>query len=671
MPAEVFRLAPPQIELFLGRLWSGDGFVGAAGQMPFYATSSLQLASDVQMLLLRLGLVARVASKLLRYRYKGVLRERPAYTVHLVGDQSVRTFVARLGPHMIGRGDQVAAYRAYLDSVAPATSKDTIPPGVRAMVDDHRRAARLGWRELEAQSGVSMREFATRSSTRKQGFRRATIARLASFFESQRLREVAESDIYWDRVESIEPAGVGDVYDLTVDHNHNFVADGLIVHNSHSTAYASIAYMTAYLKAHYPIEFMAALLSCDIPGRNFKSKDALVEHLEDCRRMEIDVRPPDVNACDRDFKVQDGKIHFGLSAVKACGAGAAEAIVAARNAGGLFTSVFDFCERVDPQQCGRATIEALVKAGALDSLGGHRAACLAVLDRALQSGAAAAADRRSGQKGLFGDDEPATTAAPALPDVPPWSEKEKLAAEKEVLGYYLTSHPLAEFAPTLRMYCSHSTPSLAGLAHRDEVLLGGMLASIKYSHTKNPRQGGTNTKYAMWDLEDLDGIVRCILWPEQFAQHSALVQPDAIVAVKGKVDRRPGAEEINVIVDELIPLADLADRFSSGIVIRLSEAEHGERALEQLREILRGYPGSKKLRLGLDLAAGGQLWLESSSLRVEAHPELRQRIEALLGPNAFHLQAAAPRPSSPPRPTANTPAAANPPAPNVQFGHGD
>src|SRR5262249_4484666 len=150
-----------------------------------------------------------------------------------------------------------------------------------------------------------------------------------------------------------------------------------------------------------------------------------------------DVQPPDANLSEPDFKVQDGKIYFGLSAVKACGAGAAEAIVAARNAAGPFTSIFDFCERVDPQACNRATVEALIKAGAFDRLGGNRAACFAVLDRAWRSGAAAAADRRSGQKGLFGEDDEVEAGATAakLPEMPPWSEKEKLAAEKEVLGY--------------------------------------------------------------------------------------------------------------------------------------------------------------------------------------------------------------------------------------------
>ena len=145
---------------------------------------------------------------------------------------------------------------------------------------------------------------------------------------------------------------------------------------------------------------MAALLSGDIPGRNFKSKDSLVEHLEDCQRMDVEVVPPDVNRSDVDFAVAGGKILFGLSAIKGCGSGAAEAIVAARRLDGAFTSLFDFCERVDPQACGRAAIETLMKAGAFDSLGAKRSQLMAAIDRAMQSGAAVLADRQSGQRGL-------------------------------------------------------------------------------------------------------------------------------------------------------------------------------------------------------------------------------------------------------------------------------
>ena len=284
---------------------------------------------------------------------------------------------------------------------------------------------------------------------------------------------------------------------------------------SHSTAYALIAYQTAYLKAHYPVEFMAALLSGDIPGRNFKRKDSLIEHLEDCQRLGIEVVPPDINSSHVDFTVADGKIYFGLSAVKSCGGSAAESIVAARKLDGRFRSLFDFCERVDPQSCSRSTSETLIKAGAMDSFRALRSQLLGVLDRALQSGASAAADRRSGQKSLFdamSSDEPVEANEVPLPDIPELDERERLLMEKEVLGFYLSSHPLAEHQQNLLSYCSHTTSNVTQLRDRAEVTLGGMLSAIKHARTRR------GEKYANFDLEDMHGSIRCIVWPDRFEE---------------------------------------------------------------------------------------------------------------------------------------------------------
>ncbi|MGL4513792.1 MAG: DNA polymerase III subunit alpha [Lacipirellulaceae bacterium] len=426
---------------------------------------------------------------------------------------------------------------------------------------------------------------------------------------------------------------------------------------SHSTAYALIAYMTAYLKAHYPVEFMAALLSGDIPGRNFKSKDSLVEHLEDCQRIGIEVTPPSVNASASDFAVvhegaeADGegkaRIVFGLSAIKGCGGGAADAIVGARKKDGRFRDLYDFCERVDPQYCNRATLETLVKAGAMDSLGANRASLSAGIEKAMQAGAAVLADRRSGQRGLFDEDDAATAAPAPLPNLPELGEKERLAQEKEVLGFYLSSHPLAEHEGTLRGFCSHSSTGCGQLEHRTEVVVGGMLAAIKFSHTKNPKPGAPS-KYAMWDLEDLDGILRCILWPEQFAQFGALVVADSIVGIRGSIDRRPGAEEVNLIVNEVMPLSELSTRFTSGVVIQLDERKHTEGHLASLREVVRGYPGQKTLRLELLLEAGGRVSIDTPR-RVETDPELQRRVEELLGPGSYRLTGSPPA-ATPPAP---------------------
>ncbi|MBN1590050.1 MAG: DNA polymerase III subunit alpha [Pirellulales bacterium] len=413
---------------------------------------------------------------------------------------------------------------------------------------------------------------------------------------------------------------------------------------SHSTAYALIAYMTAYLKAHYPVEFMAALLSSDIPGRNFKRKDSLVEHLEDCQRMNIDVMPPDVNHSDADFIVRDGKVLFGLSAIKGCGAAAAEAISRQRNIGGPYRSLFDFCERLDPGTVNRSAVETLIKAGAFDSLGARRAQLSAVVERAIQSGTSAADDRRRGQMSLFDDlagDDP-TDAVANLPSVPEWDQRDKLAKEKEVLGFYLTSHPLAEHKELLDQFCSHTTSQAAALKHRTEVILGGMINSLKLAHTKNPKPGKP-TKYAMFDLEDHDGLVRCIVWPEQYAELNKLVQPDAILIVCGAVDKRPGSEEANLIVNDLVRLEDAPARLTAGIRVRIIEQQHSEHGLEQLHEILRGYPGSCPLHLHISLTDGTQVACRCKK-RVEINAEMRRRLGELLGEGNVRM-VAAPRPS--------------------------
>jgi DNA polymerase-3 subunit alpha len=407
---------------------------------------------------------------------------------------------------------------------------------------------------------------------------------------------------------------------------------------SHSTAYALIAYQTAYLKAHYPVEFMAALLTGDIPGRNFKRKDSLVEHLEDCHRMNIEVVPPDVNASEEEFAVKGGKVHFALAAVKGCGGSTAEAISKERQDEGPFRDLFDFCERVDPAACNRASIETLIKAGAFDSLNARRSQLMAVLDRALQAGAAVLSDRRSGQKSLFGgmDEEQEQAHVVDLPDVPEIPERERLLMEKEVLGFYLTSHPLAEYEDTLARYRSHTTADIAQVADKNEVILGGMLSAVKLAHVKNARAGAP-TKYANFDLEDKDGTIRCILWPDDYAASGELVQPDAILLARGAVDRRGGGDEANLIVNELIPLEELESRYTAGIVIRIDEQAHGSSKLGQVREIVRGYPGRCELRLRLDLQDGSHVHLKSHLMQVDVTQEMRKRLDELLGPGNVRL----------------------------------
>ncbi len=422
---------------------------------------------------------------------------------------------------------------------------------------------------------------------------------------------------------------------------------------SHSTAYALIAYQTAYLKAHYPVEFMAALLSSDITGRNFKHKDSLVEHMEDCARMGIEVVNPDVNQSHVDFAVTNGKIVFALSAIKGCGGGAAEAIVAARKKDGPFTNLFDFCERVDVQACGRSAIESLIKAGAMDSFGADRARMTAAIDRALQMGAAAMADRKCGQVSLFGmfEEEPQAKAEAqkvVLPEVAAWSDREKLLNEKEVLGFYLESHPMAEFEPKLAAFRSHTTDQLAEVKDRSEVLIGGMIGSIKFAHTKNAKPG-MPTKYANFDLEDMQGVVRCILWPKSFAEHGEAVKPDSVVLARAVCDRRGGGDEINLIINELIPLEELDNKYTRGVRIELDQARHDQDTMNRLREIIRGYPGYQDLFFTVRVDSGEVVHLKSNKYQVQLTPEMRTRLDDLLGRDSYRLMMTRPQVSSGPK----------------------
>ncbi|TWU44990.1 DNA polymerase III subunit alpha [Novipirellula aureliae] len=416
---------------------------------------------------------------------------------------------------------------------------------------------------------------------------------------------------------------------------------------SHSTAYALVAFQTAYLKAHYPVEFMAALLSSDISGRNFKRKDALVEHMEDCDRMGIEIVHPDVNTSDADFSVADGKIFFALSAIKACGGSTAISIEEERKKNGPFKDIYDFCERVDPSACNKSAIETLIKAGAMDSFGAKRSQLTAVIERALQAGAAVQADKKSGQTSLFGafdEEEEADTGKPSsapMPEMDEWIEREKLLAEKEVLGYYLDSHPLAEFEPKLATFRTHTTDGLADIKDRGEVTLGGMISSIKIAHTKNPKPGAPS-KYANFDLEDMQGAIRCIVWPKGFVDVGDSIKPDSVVLAKGKVDRRGGGDEANLIVDELIPIESLDQRYTHGMRITIDEVTHSPELLSRLREILRGYPGPKDMMISLSLNEGEVVHLKSDKYKVDITAELRSRVDDLLGSGHYKLMMSKP-----------------------------
>jgi DNA polymerase III subunit alpha len=408
---------------------------------------------------------------------------------------------------------------------------------------------------------------------------------------------------------------------------------------SHSTAYGAVAYQTAYLKAHYPPEFMAALLSCELG-----ETDKLIEHVDDCRRMGIEILAPNVNQGDVEFSVLGDKLTFGLGAIKGVGEAAIGAIVAERTANGPFKSIFDLAERCDPKSVTKSVLELLVKSGACDSLGGRRSQLFAVIERAVQSASNAFRDKQRGQKSLFGgDDDDAQTAAGTasaptnLPDMPEWSQREKLAFEREALGFFLTSHPLAEMSDTIKQFSTYENRVLPELNDGDEVILGGMISAIKKAQTKKPSRNG-HQKYVNFDFEDPTGVVRCLMWPEEFSRLGEKVEPEQVRFVRGKVDKR--SREPNVVIDAMWTLEEVEKEFTRQVLIKFQKGLHDVRVIERVRDIIQKNPGRAEIILIVDTVDDGtrHRYIAQKPLeqKLAISPDLKRELTDTLG--ADHIR---------------------------------
>ena len=433
----------------------------------------------------------------------------------------------------------------------------------------------------------------------------------------------------------------------------------LIVHfggygfnKSHSTAYALVAFQTAYLKAHYPTEYMAAVLSSEMDGA--ERDKFLIEHVEDCRRLGIDVLKPNINEGNLDFRVGDlGKIHFGLGAIKGVGFKAVEAVVKARDQKGPFKSLDDFFERIPTREVGAGCVETLIRAGAFDCLDARRPnllrnQLLCVLPRAIQSGQAKQDDRRRGQRGLFDDldsnDLPASrnggnghvAAVGSLPEVEEMSDADLLAGEKKALGFYLSSHPLTRHAGLLRALATHRAADLPSLAEKTEVILGGMITNVKERNVQKSRSG--LTRMAKLTFEDLTGTAPAMLWPEEFARMAEFVKNDQIVFIKGSLDHRRDPPEL--IISRIIPLEHGPAELTRGVVVRLSKVTHQTEHLERLLRAVRVRPGN--LDLYLELVGLQQVrravYRAGASLRVRYDDRLVPDLEAIVGTGNVRLR---------------------------------
>jgi DNA polymerase III subunit alpha len=407
---------------------------------------------------------------------------------------------------------------------------------------------------------------------------------------------------------------------------------------SHSCAYAYVSYQTAYLKTHYAPEFMAALLSSEIDNSN--KREVMVDHIADARKMGVEVLPPDVNVSDSEFSVHSGKIVFGLTAIKGVGRSSSEEIARAHKEGGHFKDIFDFCERIDLRILSRATMERLIKAGALDCLGGHRAQLMDVLPRAIQSATERQADQRLGQRNLFdafGAEE--SDGAPvqmreALPDVPLWTETDKLKYEKEVLDFYLSSHPLAQNEKLLARYRSHTAEEMKHLTADQETTLAGMFTQIALKNTQKARNG--NSRYFLARIEDMSGSAKCVIWPDDFARLKEEIKSDEPYIIKGTVDRR--REEPTLVINRILTLKEARSELARGLYLLLRLGRTQPEDIDRLAEILRRERGPCPVYLTIKDGAGKSCVLRLGrdfAINPTSFPQ--DDLEAILGPNSARL----------------------------------
>ncbi len=399
---------------------------------------------------------------------------------------------------------------------------------------------------------------------------------------------------------------------------------------SHSAAYALLAYHTAYLKTHYPVEFMAALLT-SVTG----STDDVVKYINECREMGIPVEAPDINVSDANFTPHGSAIRFGLAAVKNVGGNAIESIVVARKKRGKFKSVFEFCENVDLRLLNKRVLESLIKSGAMDSLG-RRAQLMAVLDKAIERAQKSQRDAESGQHGLFGvcQQEEAETETEKLPDTPDWDEHTRLGFEKEILGFFISGHPLEKYRDKLEMLRALSTQELGAMKHstgKDEnICTAGIITNVRVLKSKR------GDFYAQGSLEDMAGSVDMLVFPEAFKRLQDKVKLEVPVLVKGGVRIEEGANP-KLTVNDIIPLEEAKVPLPKSLRIRIPLETATESTVDALHSLCSQSKGQARVLFDVERQGDFMVVMEAEGYNVLPDLNFIASVEQLCGRGAVRI----------------------------------
>ena len=580
LPARVFATDNASAALVLGKMWQGDGCVSRSNAQTYYATSSRALADDVQLLLTRLGIVSTIHAK--SFAYRG--GHKTGFTVVVTGHENLARFAETAGTHLLP-GKRAVLLNTVADAALRTNARgrgtpDTVPAAVYPLIREAVAVSGFSVHECAVKCGISERVFGF--DARKRGYTRETLDSIGEALHAPEILMHARADIFWDEIVSITSDGTEMTYDLSVPEHENFVANNLIVHNSHAASYGKVAYQTSYMKANYPVEYMAALLTADAGDT-----EEIARLVAEATRMKIPVLPPDVNESGTDFTVvvleQDDQptdvsraealrrsggdeqeeirqqanipysandtppagrmsaIRFGLSSIKNFGEGISKAILDEREAHGQYASLADFLSRVGSKNLNRKSLESLIKCGALDSFG-RRGTLFESIDRLLDYHRETTAE--APQDSLFG----AALAAPelALPEGNHVSLKDKLDWEKELLGIYVSGHPLDAHQDLLSQYKLRIKLIAEDPKPGFPVKLAVLVAEVRTFLTKS------GEKMAFVKLEDKTGGIEAVIFPKLFKVHGAAVTPGSCMLVKGSVSNRNG--ELSIAIDDLKPL---------------------------------------------------------------------------------------------------------------------
>ena len=395
---------------------------------------------------------------------------------------------------------------------------------------------------------------------------------------------------------------------------------------SHSAAYALIAYQTAYLKAHFPVEFMASLLTSEM-----HSTDGVVKYIAECRSHGIEVLPPDINESEKVFTVAGSKIRFGLAAVKNVGEGAIESIVEARSDGN-FSSLFEFCEKVDLKKVNKRVIESLIKCGAFDGTGNHRSQMMAALEDCVDYGQRVQKERTDPQMGLFNlTEEQKAINLPSLPEMDEWDEKELLALEKESLGFYITGHPLSRYEDLLDKFTNTNSATVKERNDGEAVTIGGMIRNVKTIKTKK------GDLMAFVTLEDLLGTVEITVFSSLYANMYDLLTGDNAILVRGFLQKDENS--VKLLADSIIDIDKAEETWTTSIHFKLDVARTERTLLEELSNVIKRHPGPCAAFIHLRNTEKTETIIAlPDSIRVKAGASLIQEVDRLVGYHAAETE---------------------------------